>query len=166
MDILWSPWRLQYVQDSSAKGYGCIFCILPQRGDDGANYIVFRGRENYIVLNLFPYTTGHVLIVPFAHIALLSEAAKAITDEMMELAKQCQKALASIYKPDGFNLGMNLGGAAGAGVAEHFHLHLLPRWIGDTNFMTAVGETRVLSESLQDTYRKLRDYFQSQSFPE
>lgn len=161
MDFLWSPWRAAYVAGGGPVE-GCIFCRLGEdRGSeaDRERFILFRGRANFVVLNLYPYTSGHLLIVPYAHLGLLAEAEKAVTDEMMDLAKRAQAALAAAYRPDGFNLGLNLGRAAGAGVADHFHLHVLPRWDGDANFMTTVGGTRVLSESLSETDRKLRRYF-------
>ncbi len=161
MEFLWSPWRYQYIQ-ANAQQKGCVFCQLAKdQGPeaDEANYIVHRGQNNFVVLNLYPYTSGHVLIVPYAHIALISEADKSVTDEMMDLAKQAQRAIGIEYRPSGYNLGMNLGRAAGAGVADHFHLHLVPRWVGDTNFMTTLGEVRVLPEALADTYRRLRKHF-------
>jgi ATP adenylyltransferase len=161
MDFLWSPWRSQYV-GSSQREKGCIFCRLAENHGteaDASRYVLYRGQHNYIVLNLYPYTSGHALIVPYPHLALLSEAEKQVTDEMMDLARRMQQALGEIYRPDGYNLGMNLGAAAGAGVAEHFHLHLMPRWFGDSNFMTTIGETRVLPETLADTYQKLKQYF-------
>ncbi len=161
MEFLWSPWRYQYIQ-ANPQQKGCVFCQLAKdRGPeaDEANYIVHRGQHNFVVLNLYPYTSGHVLIVPYAHIALISEADKSITDEMMDLAKQMQRVIGIEYRPSGYNLGMNLGRAAGAGVAGHFHLHLVPRWVGDTNFMTTLGEVRVLPEALADTYRRLRKHF-------
>ena len=161
MDFLWSPWRSQYI-GSAHREKGCVFCRLaenPGAATDADNYVVHRGQHNFVVLNLYPYTSGHALIVPYAHLALLSEAGKPVTDEMMDLAKQIQKALEEVYRPNGYNLGMNLGAAAGAGVAEHFHLHVMPRWFGDSNFMTTVGETRVLPETLADTYQKMKKYF-------
>ncbi|HWQ35738.1 MAG TPA: HIT domain-containing protein [Blastocatellia bacterium] len=161
MDFLWSPWRFQYV-GSGQREKGCIFCRLAENHGaeaDASRYVLYRGEHNYIVLNLYPYTSGHALIVPYPHLALLSEAEKQVTDEMMDLARRMQQALGEIYRPDGYNLGMNLGAAAGAGVAEHFHLHLMPRWFGDSNFMTTIGETRVLPETLADTYQKLKRYF-------
>ena len=112
-----------------------------------------------MILNIYPYISGHLLIIPFRHLADLDRAEKKITDELMDLTKKCQSVLREIYKPDGINLGMNFGKAAGAGVAEHFHLHILPRWIGDANFMTAVGQTRTIPEDLQTTYEKLKDKF-------
>jgi len=160
MDILWSPWRFQYVK-SAKTAKECVFCDV-QRRDDEAAMILFRGRENFILMNLFPYTTGHLMIVPYAHLAMFAEAPKSATDEMIDLAKWCQHILQEIYRPHGFNLGMNLGEAAGAGIADHFHLHILPRWFGDTNFMTVIGETRVQPEDLKITYRKLKEQFEKQ----
>jgi ATP adenylyltransferase len=161
MDFLWSPWRYQYITATHHEA-GCVFCRLaPDQGPeaDAAHQVLYRGRDNFVVLNLYPYTSGHLMIAPYAHLALLSDAAKPVTDEMMDLAKRAQKAMGAVYRPQGYNLGMNLGSAAGAGVVGHFHLHLLPRWVGDTNFMTAIGETRVLPEELAETYRKLKPYF-------
>jgi ATP adenylyltransferase len=122
---------------------------------DRKNYILHRASHNFVVLNIYPYISGHLLIVPYAHLADLDAAPKQVTDELMDLTKRCQTALREAYRPQGFNLGMNLGKAAGAGVAEHFHLHIMPRWTGDTNFMTTVGETRVHPEDLNTTYGKL-----------
>lgn len=161
MEFLWSPWRSQYVGGHHQQT-GCVFCHLAEdqgQEADQARYVLYRGRENFVVLNLYPYTSGHVLIAPYAHIALLSEADKQVTDEMMDLAKRMQRAIGEAYHPGGYNLGMNLGSAAGAGVAGHFHLHLMPRWVGDTNFMTTVNETRVLPEDLAETYRRLKKHF-------
>jgi len=161
MDILWSPWRNQYVT-AEERQLGCVFCRLAQgEGEefDASHFVLFRGQSNFIVLNLFPYNTAHLMIIPYAHLAILSDVAKETTDEMMDLAKRAQEIIQIEYKPDGYNLGMNLGKAAGAGVAEHLHLHVMPRWSGDANFMTTIGETRVLSESLPDTYRRLKKHF-------
>jgi ATP adenylyltransferase len=158
MDFIWSPWRYQYISKAD-QPKGCVFCLLPQKEDDQDSYILYRGRFNYVVLNIFPYTSGHMMIIPFSHIALLSDIPKDVSDEMMDLTKQAQSAIAQEYRPDGFNLGMNLGRAAGAGVAEHLHMHIVPRWIGDANFTTVIGETRVLPESLVNTYERLKKYF-------
>ena len=134
----------------------CIFCdAYAHPADDEKNFVLHRAAHNFVILNLYPYINGHVMIAPNAHLAELDSAPKETTDEMMDLAKRCQSALSEVYRPDGFNLGMNLGRAAGAGVASHFHMHLMPRWDGDTNFMSTVGETRVLSEDLPATYQKL-----------
>lgn len=161
MDVLWSPWRYDYIKSSDEKkaagSSGCVFCdILNSPASDEEKFILHRAGHNFVILNIFPYTSGHLMIVPYAHLAELDEAPKEATDEMMDLAKRCQSALRIEYQPHGVNLGMNLGKAAGAGVAAHFHLHILPRWIGDVNFMTAIGETRTMPESLETTYRKLK----------
>ena len=138
----------------------CIFCLAQQDPDkDKGNYVLYRAEHNFVILNRYPYITGHLMVAPFAHLGELDAASKAVSDEMMDLAKRCQAALRHIYRPDGFNLGMNLGKSAGAGVADHIHLHIMPRWSGDTNFMTTVAETRVLSEELSMTYQKLRPKF-------
>jgi ATP adenylyltransferase len=157
MDFLWSPWRFQYVS-TAEQPPGCVFCEAPRR-DDESVFILYRGRENFIIMNLFPYTTAHLMIAPYRHIAWLAEAPKTTTDEMMDLAKWCQTVLDEVYQPQGFNIGLNLGRAAGAGVAEHFHLHIVPRWVGDTNFTTVIGETRVLPEALSTSYQKLKQRF-------
>lgn len=161
MDVLWSPWRYEYIKanesSGSQKSDSCIFCDLQslENGSDEEKYILFRARFNFVILNIYPYISGHLLIIPFAHSSDLDSVAKEATDEMMDLAKLCQTVLRTVYRPDGFNLGMNLGKAAGAGVAEHVHLHVMPRWFGDSNFMTTIAETRVIPEDLQTTYRKL-----------
>lgn len=157
MDFLWSPWRFQYVSTAESSP-GCVFCEAPRREDESV-FILYRARENFIIMNLFPYTTAHLMIAPYRHLASLADAPKPTTDEMMDLAKWCQTILEEVYHPQGFNLGMNLGRVAGAGVADHFHLHVVPRWVGDTNFTTVIGETRVLPEDLPTTYRRLRKLF-------
>jgi ATP adenylyltransferase len=155
MDYLWTPWRYTYIA-ATTRDTGCVFCNAAAAGDDKKNLIIFRGAKNFIILNAFPYTSGHVMIVPYAHVAELSAADPETLSEMMQLAQRVQLALESAYHPQGYNLGMNLGRAAGAGVVGHLHLHVLPRWAGDANFMTVVGETRVEPEDLSTTYEKLR----------
>jgi ATP adenylyltransferase len=138
----------------------CIFCVaFKNPSDDETNLVVYRGENNFVILNRYPYISGHLMIAPNAHLSEFDAAPKATTDEMTDLAKRCQAALREVYKPDGFNMGMNLGKAAGAGVADHFHLHIMPRWAGDTNFMSTVGETRVLPEDLATTLGKLKSKF-------
>lgn len=164
MDRLWSPWRYDYINSGSSseksKPVGCVFCAMLEAEDtDESKYILHRAEHNFVVLNIYPYISGHLMIVPYAHLAEIAAAPKEVTDEMMDLTKRAQSVLGEVYRPNGFNLGMNLGRAAGAGVADHFHMHILPRWIGDTNFMTTVGETRVHPEDLATTYRKLRGRF-------
>ncbi len=164
MDILWSPWRYAYIKsnekNTAADNGGCVFCgILNNSASDEENYILHRAEHNFIILNIYPYISGHLMIVPFEHQADLDRADKKITDELMDLTKRCQSVLREVYRPNGFNIGINQGKAGGAGVAEHFHQHVLPRWIGDANFMTTVGETRTIPEDLRTTYDKLKDKF-------
>jgi ATP adenylyltransferase len=154
MDTLWTPWRYQYITHAT-KNDRCIFCDALALGDDAKALIVLRAEKNFLILNRFPYTTGHVMIVPLAHVADLSTCDAATLGEMMQLAQRTERALAAAYRPEGFNLGMNLGRCAGAGVTGHLHLHVLPRWTGDTNFMTVTGETRVQPEDLSVTFKKL-----------
>ena len=138
----------------------CIFCeAVKDPTKDESNFILHRGTNTFVILNLYPYISGHLMIAPNAHLGELDTAPKETTDEMMDLAKRCQTALREVYRPQGFNVGMNLGRVAGAGIADHIHMHIMPRWSGDTNFMTSVAETRVLPEDLATTYHKLREKF-------
>jgi ATP adenylyltransferase len=156
MDYIWTPWRYQYMkQAASGNQTECIFCDAVVRNDDAETLIVLRGAKTFVILNRFPYTSGHVMIVPYAHVAKLGLCDPGTLDEMMRLAQRVETALLAIYQPDGMNLGMNLGRAAGAGVTGHLHLHVLPRWIGDANFMTVTGETRVHPEDLKTTFERL-----------
>ena len=160
VDVLWTPWRYQYVKRDNEKKSDCVFCsILKNSADDEENFILHRAEFNFVILNIYPYISGHLMIIPYAHFAELDECPKETSDEMMDLAKRCQTILRQIYNPNGFNLGINLGKAAGAGVAEHLHLHILPRWFGDANFMTAACETRTIPEDLRTTYEKLKAKF-------
>ena len=159
MDHLWSPWRYKYIA-SADKIDECVFCRINREQKDDENFVVHRAGLNFIVLNLFPYTSGHLMIVPYEHKASLADFDPATTTEMLELAKRSQLALEAEYHPDGFNIGMNLGRSAGAGVADHLHLHVVPRWSGDANFVSIVGETRVLPEDLAATYLKLTKHFE------
>ena len=157
MDYIWTPWRYQYMKEAtSGKQVECIFCDAAARKDDDATLVVFRGAKSFIILNRYPYTSGHVMVVPYAHVPSLTECEPAALEEMMRLAQQVEGAFRQNYNPDGMNLGMNIGRAAGAGVAGHIHLHVLPRWFGDSNFMTVTGETRVHPEELSTTYQRLR----------
>lgn len=159
MDFVWNPWRYAYISGKE-KRQGCVFCDLPSENKDEEHYILYRGQLCYIILNIFPYTSGHLMIVPFQHQSSLAELDDATTDEMMRLAKSSQRALEKEYNPDGFNIGMNLGASAGAGIAQHLHLHVVPRWVGDGNFMSVIAETRMLPEMLQETQNRLKPYFQ------
>jgi ATP adenylyltransferase len=156
MDYIWTPWRYQYMKDAASGNQPeCIFCDAVARNKDAETLIVHRGKKTFVILNRFPYTSGHVMIVPYAHVAELNLCDPATLGEMMQLAQRSETALHANYKPDGMNLGMNLGRAAGAGVVGHLHLHVLPRWMGDSNFMTVTGETRVHPEELKTTYERL-----------
>jgi ATP adenylyltransferase len=155
MDYLWTPWRYPYISGASREP-GCIFCRALALGDDAQALIVFRGRKNFIILNRFPYTTGHSMVVPYVHAADLRSYDGETLAEIMELTRRAQMALEDVYHPQGYNIGMNLGKVAGAGVADHIHQHVLPRWTGDTNFMTTVAETRLEAEELGVTYGKMR----------
>ncbi len=155
MDYLWTPWRYRYVADPE-KDSSCIFCDALAAQDDARALIVFRAAKNFVILNRYPYTSGHVMVVPYAHVPDLAGAEPETLAEMMRLAQRVQVALGKTYRPQGYNLGINLGTAAGAGVTGHLHLHVLPRWAGDANFMTVTGETRVEPEDLATTYERLR----------
>lgn len=161
MDRLWAPWRDTYVTALPDKrADGCIFCDKPREDRDRENYIVYRAERVYVILNAYPYNNGHVMVIPYAHVGDLTELDPATAGEIMTAGQLCVRVLEALH-PDGFNLGMNLGRPAGAGVADHLHLHVVPRWAGDTNFMTVVGETRVLSQSLDRSYETLRRGFEA-----
>lgn len=158
MKHLWSPWRMTYIENSKNEG-GCVFCNLQAKADGVENLIAFRAKLSYVILNRFPYTSGHLMVIPFAHIATIEELDAMTRAEMMELTSRCTTELRQLYQPQGFNVGINMGEAAGAGVLGHVHIHIVPRWAGDTNFMSAIGETRVLPESLEDTYKRVKNAF-------
>ncbi len=154
MDYLWTPWRYAYITGAD-KPKGCIFCELPKHDDKSAK-IVLRGKSCYVILNSYPYTPGHVMVVPFAHLDELQKLSLEAAHEMMDLSQKMEAVLRELYKPDGVNLGMNIGAAAGAGVAGHVHMHVLPRWVADANFVSVVGETRVLPETLEVTWERIK----------
>jgi ATP adenylyltransferase len=161
MDILWTPWRYTYITtaDTSSDGQSCVFCELLRLGDDEKALIVHRGEFNFVILNAFPYTSGHSMIVPYEHVNRLSKLSDVAATEMMTLARKLETALFELYCPDGANVGMNIGKAAGAGIAGHIHMHALPRWVADANFISVIGETRVIPESLEITYARLKSKF-------
>ena len=163
MERLWSPWRYEYLASSGSADSGpgaCVFCEIQKDPDqDEASFVLHRAAHNFIVLNIYPYISGHLLIVPYEHVGELDAASKETTDELMDLTKRSQTALRDVYGPGGFNIGMNLGRSGGAGIVDHIHIHVMPRWAGDTNFMSTIGGTRVIPEDLTTTYRKLRDKF-------
>ncbi len=176
MEHLWSPWRMTYLRGAEPAaesgagqstspilgtrplgGSGCIFCDLPAQNQDADNFIARRGRLAYVILNRYPYNNGHLMIVPYAHVPSLEQLDAPTLAELMALTQQALATLRRMYSPDAFNLGANIGGAAGAGIADHVHLHVVPRWSGDTNFMSTVAGTRVIPEDLRDTWRQARD---------
>ena len=157
MDHLWSPWRLAYIT-GTGQPTGCVFCqALEVAG--AAPLIVYRGATCFVILNLFPYNSGHLMVVPNRHVASLASATPEELAELIELTRRCEVALTEAYAPHGLNMGINLGKPAGAGILDHVHMHVVPRWNGDTNFMTVVGETRVLPEELLVTADRLRPVF-------
>ena len=158
MDRLWAPWRLSYVTAAQVPPTECIFCD-PTAGRD-IDLVVLRGREAYVILNLYPYNNGHLMVVPKRHLAALESLTADEQLELMQLARLSEMALNEAYRPQGINVGINLGRAAGAGIENHLHIHLVPRWSGDTSFMTAVGQTRVLPEDLGATAARLRPIFE------
>ena len=154
MDYLWTPWRYAYVS-TAEKATGCVFCNAVGAGNDKKALIVHRGQHCFIILNAFPYTPGHVMVVPYAHLDELRKLPAEAASEMMALSQRMESVLRELYHPDGINLGMNIGKAAGAGIAGHIHMHVLPRWVADANFMSVVGETRVLPEMLEETWKRV-----------
>jgi len=156
MDFIWSPWRYDYLASGGVKAPSCVFCVGEDRTHDSERLIVFRGTHNFDILNLFPYTSGHLMVAPYEHLDTIVSAKADQLTEMMQLSQKSIAVLQKLYRADGFNIGMNLGSAAGAGIREHFHLHVVPRWMGDANFMSIVGETRVLPEDLHKTYQRVK----------
>ena len=157
MKNLWAPWRMQYVVGE--KESGCVFCRIQAEKNDRDNYILFRGNSNFVTLNKYPYNAGHLMVIPVKHIAQLNELSDAELTEHFRLVNKCTKVLIDRLKPQGFNIGLNLGEAAGAGIKDHLHTHVVPRWTGDTNFMPVVAEAKVISSSLADIYDTLVDVF-------
>jgi len=156
-NVLWAPWRMRYITKAAAGGGGggCVFCEAPSMSDEEA-LIVYRGRRAYVILNKYPYNTGHVMVVPYRHVPSLTDLTEEEALEVALLVNASILALTEVYKPHGFNVGVNIGEAAGAGIAGHVHVHVVPRWRGDANFMLTVGSTKVLPEALEDTYKKLK----------
>lgn len=157
MDYLWSPWRYAYITGDEPAPGSCIFCDKPREpaSQDAANLIVHRGQHCFVILNAFPYTSGHVMVVPYEHTDELQKLSPPAATEMMALTQRLEGALRRLYKPEGINVGMNIGKAAGAGIAGHIHMHVLPRWTADANFISVIGETRVLPEALDVTFKRI-----------
>ncbi len=162
MDRLWTPWRFQYLASGTDKG-GCVFCRISEEDParDRQQLVLARDPLTFTLLNLFPYTSGHLLVVLNRHLPTLSESSSEELSEMIGMARFCEQALRTVYTPQGFNIGFNVGACAGAGVAGHLHLHVVPRWAGDSNFVAVVGETRTLPEELETTYDKLLPFFEN-----
>jgi len=154
MEQMWAPWRIKYIQMERPEG--CILCDKPKENKDIQNYILFRGDKNFVILNSYPYNPGHLMVVPYRHVANLEDLTGDERQEHFELVSRSIKVLRQVFKPGGFNIGMNMGKAAGAGIDDHFHTHIVPRWQGDTNFMPVLAEVKVLPEALADTYKKLK----------
>lgn len=154
-DRVWSPWRRAYVT-SGASEPGCVMCRALERAADPGSLVVHVAPHSFVVMNLYPYNAGHVMIAPRRHVGSLAEASADELSEVMALSRRMEAAMAQVYTPDGINMGMNLGKAAGAGVADHIHMHMVPRWVGDTNFMTTVGGTRVIPEDPVEACARLR----------
>jgi ATP adenylyltransferase len=157
---IWAPWRLAYVKDADKDSeQGCIFCVKPREDDDEANLIVHRGERCFVILNLFPYTNGHLMVAPYEHAGSLADLDAETLAEMMALSQQAIRALDQAYGPQGYNVGLNQGRVAGAGVEHHIHMHVVPRWGGDTNFMPVLSDTRVMPQTLEQSYETLRGAF-------
>lgn len=163
MDYLWTPWRYRYITDPG-KPTECVLCAAAACASDRDALIVHRAARNFVIVNAFPYTSGHVMVVPYEHVPSLESLDDETLTETILLARECERRLRELYRPDGLNLGINIGKSAGAGVAGHLHLHVLPRWTADANFMTTVAETRVLPEELATTWERLRAAFQAPPF--
>ena len=157
MERIWAPWRMEYItRDKSGE---CVFCTLPKSGDDEKNFILFQGKCGFVVMNIFPYSNGHLMVSPYRHLACITALDKEESLEVIELTKICIEILRTQNTPDGFNVGFNLGKSAGAGYDEHIHNHIVPRWTGDTNFMPVLAETKVHPEHIQKSYEKLAPHF-------
>jgi ATP adenylyltransferase len=157
---IWAPWRLAYVSDASKDiEEQCIFCAKPQADDDEANLIVHRGERSFVILNLYPYTNGHLMVAPYEHIGRLQELPPETLTEMMGLAQRAMDRLESVYDPHGYNVGFNQGRVAGAGVEHHIHMHVVPRWAGDNNFMPVIADTKVMPQSIEQSYEALKGAF-------
>jgi len=155
---IWAPWRLRYVKNAKTSTE-CVFCAKPGAGDDRENLIVHRGERAFVILNLFPYTNGHLMVAPFEHVGRLQDVDPEVVAEVMDLARQAMSRLEAVYDPEGFNVGINQGRVAGAGVEGHIHLHVVPRWAGDNNYMPVLADTRVMPQSLEESYDALEGGF-------
>lgn len=158
-DVMWAPWRMSYVTEDRGDRRECVFCAAVTAENDADPYILRRGRTAYVIMNRYPYNNGHLMVVPYRHVPRITDLDTETITEMMVLTQTAQNVLDAAMHPHGVNLGMNQGSAAGAGIEEHLHLHIVPRWVGDTNFMPVVGDTRVMPQHLDETYELLREGF-------
>ena len=159
MDTLWAPWRMRYISTIDTTDEGCIFCTKPRDTRDRDNLILLRGAHVFVIMNLYPYNNGHLMIVPYRHTSDILSLDTEVTAELWEGVCLCKKVLSTAFKPDGFNVGMNIGRTAGAGIDQHVHMHIVPRWNGDTNFLPVVGKTKVISQGIEETYDQLLPHF-------
>ncbi len=157
MKQIWAPWRMEYIQKE--KSDGCILCEKPGQNSDAVNYILYRGGKNFVIMNAYPYNPGHLMIVPYRHIASLEELPDEELHEHFDIVSRSIKVLRQVFSPQGFNLGINIGKVAGAGIEDHVHTHIVPRWQGDTNSMPVISNVRVVPEALAETYQKLKGKF-------
>lgn len=157
---LWAPWRMEFLTGPKPGDVGCVFCSLPREEDDRKNLILHRAERVFVILNKFPYNNGHVMVVPHRHVSDFTALTEVELTELNVWAKRCVEALREAYKPEGFNLGMNLGQVAGAGIKDHLHLHVVPRWGGDTNFLPVIGETKAMPQHLLSSYDEMRKHFE------
>ena len=157
MEQIWAPWRIEYIQ--MEKPSGCILCEKPAQDMDAQNYILYRGSQNFVIMNCYPYNPGHLMVAPYRHVAGLDELSLAELHEHFEIVSRSTKLLREVFSPQGFNIGINMGKVAGAGIDEHVHTHIVPRWQGDTNFMPVISNMRVVPEAVAETYAKLKDKF-------
>ncbi len=160
MQYLWAPWRMAYIRGEKQAAAGCVFCAKAAHADDDTEQVVARSQHVYVTLNRYPYNTGHLLVVPFTHVSSQEHLDTVVLTDLMVMTNRALAALRQLYNPPAFNLGANLGPAAGAGIADHYHFHVVPRWPGDANFMSVVGETRVLPDTLDNSYRDLKKLWQ------
>ncbi len=159
MKTLWAPWRMEYILSEKEKG--CLFCVKPKENKDRENLILYRGENSYIIMNKYPYNNGHIMVVPYFHTPSFEGLSKETLDELIHITKYSVECIKKVYDPEGFNIGINIGEAAGAGIEEHIHIHIVPRWAGDSSFMTTIGEIRVIPEHILDTYDRFYPVFNS-----
>ena len=157
MKQIWAPWRMEYIQMQKAEG--CFLCEKPGQDNDAANHILYRGEKNFIIMNTYPYNPGHLMIVPYRHVASLEELTEEELHEHIDIISRSFRVLRQAFSPGGFNLGINIGKVAGAGIEDHVHTHIVPRWLGDTNYMPVIADVRVVPEALAETYQKLKGKF-------